>query len=139
MKAFAVCISALAVMAAAPAFAGDLTIELTGAKARPGKIIAVLSTKDTFQKSGGMEQTVDPTDGTVRLVFRDLPPGEYAFMAFHDESQDGDLQFDAGGMPAEGWALSNADKLRGPPSFEAMKFSVPAEGATVAVPLVYPR
>lgn len=138
MKTVSILAATAVLFGAAPAFAGDVTIELTGAQARSGKIFATLTGRDTFMKPGGMEQTVDPADGTVRIVFRDVPAGDYAFMAFHDENGDGRMAMGETGMPSEGWALSNADKLMGPPSFDPMKFAVPAEGATVPVPMIYP-
>ena len=73
----------------------------------------------------------------VTVTFTDVEPGEYAFMAYHDENADGRMQMSPTGMPAEGWALSNSEQLMGPPTFDALKFTVPAEGATVRTPLIY--
>jgi len=128
---------ALSLALASAAQAADLTVELTGAQARGGKIHSTLTTEETFFRPGGREVDSDPADGTVTVTFADLPPGDYAFMAYHDENGDGKMATAPGGMPTEGWALSNSDKLMGPPTFEVMKFTVPAEGATVQVPLVY--
>lgn len=122
---------------AAPAAAADLTVELTGAQARPGKVYSTLSTRETLFREGGRTAVSDPVDGGVTVTFTDVAPGDYAFMAYHDENADGQMQMSPGGMPAEGWALSNSEQLMGPPTFDALKFSVPAEGATVRTPLIY--
>lgn len=128
---------AAALAAAGAASAGDLVVELTGVEARPGKLFATLDTKDTFFRPGGRLQQVDPQAGVTKVVYKDLPAGEYSFMLFHDENQDGKMAMSPSGMPGEGWALSNADKMMGPPTFEVMKFTVPAEGTTVVVPVIY--
>ncbi|HYE43036.1 MAG TPA: DUF2141 domain-containing protein [Caulobacteraceae bacterium] len=138
MKTFIASLTLAAGLACAgAASAGDLVVELTGVEARPGKLFVTLDTKDTFFRQGGRLQQVDPKAGTVKVVYKDLPAGEYSFMLFHDENQDGKMAMSPTGMPAEGWALSNADKLMGPPTFEVMKFTVPAEGTTVVVPVIY--
>ena len=122
---------------AGAAQAGDLVVELTGVQARPGKLYATLDTKETFFRQGGRSAVVDPQAGVTKVTFKDLPPGDYSFMLFHDENGDGKMAMGPTGMPGEGWALSNAEKLMGPPTYEVMKFSVPAEGAKVVVPVNY--
>lgn len=124
-------------LTASAAQAGDVVVQLTGAQARPGKVHSTLSTRETLFRDGGRNVTTDSGAGTVTVTFTDVPPGEYAFMAYHDENQDGQMGMSPTGMPSEGWALSNSDKLMGPPTFDVMKFSVPAEGTTVQVPLIY--
>jgi hypothetical protein len=44
-----------------------------------------------------------------------------------------------GSMPAEGWAMLNADTLRAAPTFDQVKFTVAASGADLNVPMSYPR
>ena len=130
-------IAAALLFAAGAANAGDLTIRLTGVQARPGKVHSTLATRETFFRDGGRTSVDEAADGTVTVTFRDVPAGDYAFMAYHDENGDGRMGMSPTGMPSEGWALSNGDQLMGPPSFDALKFSVPAEGTTVQVPLIY--
>ncbi len=138
MKTFLSLTAAAAlVAAAAPALAGDLEVELTGVKAHGGDIYATLSTKETFMRAGSKVERTKPADGKVVLRFTDLPAGEYTFMAYHDENGDGQMQMSPMGMPGEGWAMLNAEKLMGPPDFETLKFTVPAEGARIQVPVYY--
>lgn len=126
-----------ALLASGAAHAGDLVVELTGVKAKPGKLMATLDTKDTFFRPGGQMQQTDAGAGPVTLTWKDLPPGEYSFMVFHDENGDGRLAMSAQGFPAEGWGMSNMQNLMGPPTFDALKFTVPAEGTRVSVPMIY--
>jgi uncharacterized protein (DUF2141 family) len=119
------------------AWAGDLTVTLTGAHAGGGKVYTTLYDRSNFFQAGAMHTTVDPASGAVTVTFRDLPAGDYAFMAYHDENGDGQMGRSPVGMPTEGWAMTNADALRGPPTFDVLKFTVPASGAAISVPLHY--
>ena len=126
-----------AMLAAGAAQAGDLTVRLTGARDGGGKVYATLNSRETFMRAGAHNAVVDPASGEVTVTFHDVPAGDYAFMAYHDENGDGQMGRSPTGMPSEGWAMSNADQLMGPPTFEVLKFSVAGAGATISVPLNY--
>jgi uncharacterized protein (DUF2141 family) len=128
---------AAAMLAAGAAQAGDVTVQLTGAHGGGGKVYATLYNRETFMRAGGQQAMVDPASGAVTVTFHDVPAGDYAFMAFHDENGDGQMGRSPTGMPSEGWAMSNADQLMGPPTFDVLKFAVPASGATLSTPLIY--
>ncbi len=105
-----------------------------------GVLLAALQTQGQFMQAAGAygERIVDPASGVVRVTFRNVAPGDYALMVLHDE--DGDSQMKLNGyMPAEGWAMINGDALRGPPTFDLVKFTVSASGADISVPMSYPR
>ncbi|MBU1325118.1 MAG: DUF2141 domain-containing protein [Alphaproteobacteria bacterium] len=125
---------------AAPAFAQstDVTVTLTGVEARGGQILASLAGPDTFMR-GQPEHSArgEVVAGTVTLTFRDVPVGDWALMAMHDENANG--EFDMNGyMPAEGYAFSNlGGPLMGMPSFGMHKVAV-AAGTTITAPMIYP-
>lgn len=125
---------------AGPAMAGDVTVTLTGVQARGGVLLAALQTRGQFMQSAGShgDRIERPAAGTLRLTFRDVAPGDYALMVLHDEDADGQMKMN-GYMPGEGWAMINADVLRGPPTFDLVKFTVTATGADISVPMSYPR
>ena len=125
---------------AVPAMAEDVTVTLTGVEARGGVLLAALQTQDQFMQPAGTygERIADPAAGVVRVRFRDVAPGDYALMVMHDEDSDGRMKMN-GYMPAEGWAMINGDSLRGPPTFDLVKFTVSASGADISVPMSYPR
>ena len=125
---------------AAPAMAEDVTVTLTGVQARGGVLLASLQTRGEFMQASAAhgERIERPAAGTVRLTFHGVAPGDYALMVMHDEDSDGQMKLN-GYMPAEGWAMLNADALRGPPTFDLVKFTVPAGGAGISVPMTYPR
>jgi uncharacterized protein (DUF2141 family) len=125
---------------AAPAMAEDVSVTLTGVQARGGVLLAALQTRGQFMQSAGAhgESVERPSAGTLRLTFHDVAPGDYALMVLHDEDADGQMKMN-GYMPGEGWAMLNAEALRGPPTFDLVKFTVTAGGADISVPMAYPR
>lgn len=63
----------------------------------------------------------------ARIRFDNLRSGDYAFTAFHDDNDNGELDFDNRGIPFE--ATGNARNARGnygPPTFEQMRVTVDA-------------
>lgn len=133
----------LAALAAAclagPALAGDVVVTLTGVEARGGVLLSSLQTQGQFMQAGSAhaDRIENPAAGVVRVTFRDVAPGDYALMVLHDEDADGRMRMN-GYMPGEGWAMVNGDTLRSAPTFDHVKFTVPASGAAITVPMAYP-
>lgn len=135
-------LTALALTAfAAPAFAGDVRVTLTGVKAKPGAILATLQTEAQFMKGQGAYGAIaqpPAADGSVTVVFQNVAPGAYAFSAMHDENGDYQMQREENGMPKEGWAMSKSAGLTAPPTFAIVKIDVPAAGLTLTEAMTYP-
>ncbi len=66
---------------------------------------------------------------TVEFVFTDIPFGEYAVSAFHDENEDGNHNKNFLGKPTEGYCISNGARggLFGPPGFDDASFTLETE------------
>ncbi len=83
--------------------------------------------------------TVKVTAAMVTATFQNIPSGEYAISAFHDENQDGTLNRGFWGRPKEGIAFSSQEPNqgdRGRPSFDRSKFTV--NGAkTISLSVLY--
>ena len=124
---------------AAPALAADVTITLTGVEARGGEVSAVLNTEATFMRGADYTATASgDAAGTITLTFHDVAPGEYALMVMHDANGNGRFDMSPSGMPAEGFAFSNKGRpLMGMPTFQGLKFTVTADGATMTEPMTY--
>jgi uncharacterized protein (DUF2141 family) len=117
----------------ASAAASSLTVNLSGVRSQKGNIVVCLwqtqaknfplcSKAAAFQSS-----TVKANGSSVAATFQNVPSGEYAITAFHDENQDGKLNRGMMGNPKEGIAISNVtfDKSRREkPSFDQAKFTV---------------
>lgn len=128
-KTLAAAMAAVTCLAAAPAFAGDVTVTLTGVQARGGRLLAALQTHDQFLQPAGAygEMVQDPAAGTITLTFHDVRPGEYSLSVLHDADNDGTMKMD-GARPGEGWAMVHGAALCAAPTWDQVKFTVPASG-----------
>lgn len=133
---FAAAVLALSATAAA---AGDVTVTLTDVQDRGGVIVASFDTRENFMTGRDHSARVEnDAAGNVVLTFRDVAPGDYALAVMHDANRDNQFTMSPMGMPEEGWAFSNGDQpMMGPPSFDAHKITVPAEGLSLTERMQY--
>lgn len=125
---------------ASAAMAADVTVTLTGVQPQGGQVLVSLQTREQFMKPQGASGAMGPAEaGTQVLTVKDVAPGDYAVMVMHDA--DGDWSMDRGpdGKPTEGWGMSGSAPKGRAPSFDDVKFTVPADGGAVSVALVYPQ
>jgi uncharacterized protein (DUF2141 family) len=67
--------------------------------------------------------------GPIRVT-RDLPPGAYAVMAYHDRNANGRLDTLPVGLPTEAYGFSNNSRgLFGPPAWRQAAFQLTGSGA----------
>ena len=130
-------------LAAAPALAAELAIEVRGVRSDAGRIYVAVHTPregESFPYSDGtFAGTFQQAHaGDIRFVLRDLPPGRYAVNAFHDENGNGDLDANVLGIPTEGYGFANDPPTSfGPPEFEEAAVTVGVEPATAAMTIAY--
>ena len=129
-------------IAALPARAGDLYVEVTGLEGPDGAVNAILyDTSDGFGLPFHAIARVQakPRDGKLRFALGGLPEGRYALVGFHDLNRDDMIDKDAQGRPTEAYGFSNGAKPApgtGRPDFAAASVHVPAEGrAETRIPL----
>lgn len=117
--------------------AADLTVRVADVQSAQGSImVAVYDSAANFLVRPARAARVPAAAGTVDLVIKDLPAGEYGIALFHDTNSNGKMDRNAMGIPSEEHAFSNnARGTMGPPSFEQVKFSLPASGAAAAISL----
>jgi uncharacterized protein (DUF2141 family) len=78
------------------------------------------------------------TSHAATACFSVSAPGTYAIAVYHDENNDHDFNRNFLGIPTEGYGFSNdAPTLAGLPSFDSVRFTVPAQGASLQVHLRY--
>lgn len=116
-------VAVLAGIAAVPTYSADLTVEVRGIRSGDGRLYVAVhapQTRDTFPAGEGVAAfRQDAQVGALRFVVRDLPPGQYAVNAFHDENDNGELDTNLFGIPTEGYGFTNDPKTTfGPPDFE---------------------
>ncbi len=140
MKMMKILFAGLALTMAAPAFAGDLTIDLSGVRTAKGDLFVSLQTRDQFLKNAGSYGTIirEPVAGDHRLVIKDVAPGDYSISVWHDIDGDGNFSMAANGMPADGWSMVGAEKLRAEPTWDQSKITIPASGTAIKLVMIYP-
>ncbi|KAK0343255.1 hypothetical protein LTR94_019098, partial [Friedmanniomyces endolithicus] len=116
--------AAVAALAAAPAFAADLTIVFPDAAAEGRIMVAVFDSAEAYQAGRPVKAAqLDAAAGETRVTFDDLPDGDYAVRAFHDLNADGRMNTNPFGMPTEPFAFSNnAVGNMGPASWDRARF-----------------
>lgn len=135
-------VGVLAMLAvASPAYAGDLTVTVTGVKAKGGTLLVAVYDKETMFRAKppflGTAKVTQPGDVTVTV--KDVTAGDYVVSVLHDADDNQAMTMAADGKFGEGTALTNAELLRGPPSFEVNKITIPATGTSVKLAMSYPE
>ncbi|MEJ2162760.1 MAG: DUF2141 domain-containing protein [Robiginitalea sp.] len=115
-----------------------LEIEVLGVTSSKGSIqVAVYREESSFLKTEQVfKNTSSPAVvGTTRLIFEDLPKGEYALAIFHDENGNDELDTNWMGIPKEPIGFSVARlKTFGPPKFRECIISL-SENKVIQIPL----
>ena len=126
-----VLLAALVALATPPALAADLSVAAQQVRSGEGQVkLMLFEREEGFRKEDKARQVLalPAAAGSVSGVFRDLPPGRYAVIAYHDENGNGKLDLRFGMFPKEGYGLSNNPKLSGPPKFKDAAFEVTQTG-----------
>ena len=128
------------VASASAAHAGTLTFTAENVEARGGTLYIGVQTEDQFMQQDGIagDMIEAPTAGAHTMTF-DLPAGDYSVSVWHDLDGDGEFDRTDTGMPLDGWAMINGASLRGAPTFDAVKISVPEAGVSASEAVIYPR
>lgn len=121
---------------------GTLIIEIGSLKNNDGQVaISIHNGEEGYP--GGEETMVQATyatikDGKAIAEFIDLPFGEYAISAYHDEDKNGELNTNWIGIPKEGTGASNNAKGKmGPPKYEDAMFEFAVDGQKIKFEMVY--
>lgn len=103
-----------------------ITANFTGMKSNNGNLfVALYNTKDSFLKKPYKSLIVKIEDSKSAAIFKNIPVGEYAISAFHDENDNKKMDTNFLGIPKEGIGTSNDAKgFMGPPKYKDAKFSV---------------
>lgn len=114
-----------------------VTIEVLDVTRTEGHmVLTVYEGKKNWLKRGQLVTKV-PVDeqGTV-LISVELPPGEYAFHAYQDLDDNGEMKSNFIGIPKEPTAVSNNAKGKfGPPKYKDAKVAVGDEPISVPMNL----
>lgn len=125
---------------AAQVDAADLNVAVESVRSGKGQVkLMLFEREEGFRKEEQARQVlaVPARMGSVISAFRDLPPGRYAVIAYHDENANDKLDLRFGMFPKEGYGLSNDYAPSGPPKFKAAAIDVPNTGASSVIRLAY--
>ena len=104
-----------------------MTVEVENVRTAQGVVgVLVFNTAqgwpEQFSAALRAEATAAHT-GVVEITIPDLPAGDYAVVALHDENANQQLDRNWLGVPVEQWGMSNNPPYRfAAPSFEAARF-----------------
>jgi uncharacterized protein (DUF2141 family) len=113
---------------------------MQGVRNANGQVKLMLFDKaEGFRKEAHSRQVLalPAKTGALEAVFRDLPAGRYAVIAYHDENGNGKLDLRLGMFPTEGYGLSNNPEVIGPPSFKESSFELPEQKQHIDISLEY--
>lgn len=113
--------------------AQDMEVTITNIRNDKGVLmIGLFNSKETFTKKIFKGENPKASTGEVKVVFKNIPPGDYAVSVFHDENSNGKIDTNFIGIPKEGFGFSNdAMGAFGPPSFEKAGVVVPKTKSVV--------
>lgn len=118
----------------------NLTVEISQFRNTDGHLLISLFNKgEGFpeDKKGAFRiQKVKVKAATEKVVFEDLPYGEYALIFLHDENDSEDMDTNMMGIPQEGYGASNnAVNTFSAPKYKDAKFSVnqPSTNQTIKI------
>lgn len=114
-------------------YAGDnqksrLIVKIKGLKSDQGTVkVALCNSSENYKDdlSPFKAAIIEIKNNQAIAVFDNLPAGNYAVKAFHDENNNDDFDTNFLGIPKEDYGFSNnARGLFGPPSWDAAKFQL---------------
>ena len=117
---------------------GTLVIEAGIFRDNGGKaVVHLFRREDALPKKPFMESSSIIVDGKTKIIFKNIPFGDYAAIIFHDENSNDriDHRF---GLPNEPMGFSNHWKLSlfsGMPTFEKLKFSFGVDNTALKITL----
>ncbi|MBM4258832.1 MAG: DUF2141 domain-containing protein [Deltaproteobacteria bacterium] len=121
-----------------PGRAATVTVKATGLSNANGKVVFLLYTRpeDFITNLEGADQrkAVSIDNGSASAVFENVSPGVYAIAVFHDENDNGTVDYNFLGIPKEttGASRDPRPKLRAP-RFDEAAFTVSDPTQAVAI------
>jgi len=105
----------------------NIEVTVRGIKNDNGNLmIGLFNSEKTFTKKVFRAESPKAIKGKLKVIFKNVPAGDYAISVFHDENGNEKIDTNIVGMPKEGFGFSNdAMGTFGPPSFEKAKVVVP--------------
>jgi len=115
----------------------SLSVPVSTVRSGNGRVYVALYDRDNWLKPGRFValRLVQARRGTVVAHFGSVRPGRYSVAVFHDENNNGTVDRNLLGLPAEGFGFSRRTPFR-IPSFKETSFDL-AGASTMPVELRY--
>jgi len=119
------------------ALAAELTVNINAlAQGKGHVLVGLYSGEENYKQEKaivGSRIKADSEQATV--TFKDLADGDYVISLYQDENDNQTLDFNAIGIPKEGYGFSNNVGRFGRPSYQEAKFSV-EESTVITIELL---
>ncbi len=103
----------------------QIIVTVDNARSDEGKMLFSLATKDQFMREQPFKSAVSTIEeGVATVTFTDVPQGEYAVLVLQDINNNGQMDFETNGMPAEDWGMSNNKVTNAAPTWSDAKITV---------------
>jgi uncharacterized protein (DUF2141 family) len=128
-----------ALAAAAAAGSGSITVEVGNVRNSRGKVVVDICPQDRFLEDNcSWHGEAVARAGTTLVTIENVPPGDYAAQAFHDENASGEVDRGMFGIPKEGVGFSrNARIVWSPPKWRDAVFAHQARAEVIRFNLRY--
>lgn len=107
---------------------GNLTVVVTGIESSEGMIqVGLYNDAKSFPESGKefLTKRAEIKGNKVKITFKDLELGKYAFGVYHDKNNDGECNQNFMGIPTEGYCFSrNYEPVVSEPDFSDCSFDL---------------
>ena len=110
-----------------------ITATVVNITSSEGKVGFALYNKENFMKTPILASDVKIVEGKSTVTFKDVEPGEYAVVCYHDKNNNDKMDFATNGMPLEDYGSSNNVMNFGPPTFENAKFTVSDKNVSLEI------
>lgn len=119
--------------------AGSITFEISNVRNARGNVLVAVCPRDKFLKEDcAYNGTARARAGTVTVVVPNVPAGDYAAQAFHDENANENVDQNFIGIPKEGVGFSRDARIMfGPPKWSSAHFIHQGVPAVMRVRLRY--
>lgn len=111
-----------------------ITVTVPNVTESQGVVLFALFNEATFMKAEPIQSMKSEIkNGTAKIIFTNVPVGEYGITCLHDINNNGHMDFESNGMPKENYGVSNNNMSYGPPMWSDAKFEVTSENLTLEI------
>lgn len=131
-------ISSLSILASLSqqAMSAELTVNISDLAQDKGHVlVALYAGEESYKKKEKIDGSWVKVEGEqAQVIYKDLADGDYVVSLYQDENDNQSLDFNAIGIPKEGYGFSNNVGRFGEPSYQEAKFVV-KENTVISIEL----